>query len=203
MVVTTCAFAVLLPPSTPWLRNRLLIDLRRQLLVAGRGGMQRVRSRFECGARDLVSQINALAPAEPELKREALRWLLLVLEVGNSVIDLRKEIAALPVDTPNAKSMSWRASLRATCDALIALIVLFDAPRANRFDRALCATVHAISAVQQTLTTMPPASIERDCLRGILSHLHFIRTALLDPQSPLGPFISRSPGASERVPYAT
>jgi uncharacterized membrane protein YccC len=59
MLVSSIAFAVLLPPSTPWLRNRLLIDLRRQVVLASRAGLRRVRSRFESGARDLMSQINA------------------------------------------------------------------------------------------------------------------------------------------------
>ena len=71
-------------------------DLRRQVVLASRAGLRRVRSRFESGARDLMFQINALAPNEPELQRDTLRWLFSVLEVGNAVIDLRREIAALP-----------------------------------------------------------------------------------------------------------
>jgi len=204
MLVTTVAFAVLLPPSTPWLRNRLLIDLRRQVVVASRADMRRVRTHFESGARDLVFQLNALAPAEPELRRDALRWLLLVLEVGNAVIDLRKEIAALPTDAGNARSMPSRSSVATTLSATLdALAALFEVPRADRFARALSATVEAIVAVQQTVASYTPAGPQRHGLRGILSQLHFIRTALLDPQSPLEPFMNRRTDALKGVPHAT
>ncbi len=54
MLVSSVPFAVLLPPSTPWLRNRLLADLRRQVVLASRAHPSRVRSHFESGARDLM-----------------------------------------------------------------------------------------------------------------------------------------------------
>nr|WKF56671.1 p-hydroxybenzoic acid efflux pump subunit AaeB [Paraburkholderia busanensis] len=200
MLVSSIAFAVLLPPSTPWLRNRLLVDLRRQVVLASRAGMRRVRSRFESGARDLMFQINALAPNEPELKRDTLRWLFAVLEVGNAMIDLRHEVATLPADARYAKTMPWRVTLRTMRDALTAL---FERPRADRFDRALAATADAIAAVQQVLAAFTPPREERHRLQRILSQLHFIRTALLDPQSPLEPLMSGRADASEGVRHAT
>ncbi|WP_345811077.1 FUSC family protein [Paraburkholderia sp. PREW-6R] len=199
MLVASIAFAVLLPPSTPWLRNRLLVDLRRQVVLASRAGRRRVRSRFESGARDLMFQINALAPTEPELKRDTLRWLFSVLEVGNAVIDLRMEIAALPADARYAKSTPWRVALRAVRDALIAL---FDKPRGDRLERALAATDDAIAAMQQMLAAVTPQRDERHRLQRILSQLHFIRTALLDPQSPLEPLMSGRADAPEGVHHA-
>ncbi|WGS48783.1 FUSC family protein [Paraburkholderia sp. D15] len=200
MLVSSIAFAVLLPPSTPWLRNRLLVDLRRQVVLASRAGMRRVRSRFESGARDLMFQINALAPNEPELKRDTLRWLFAVLEVGNAMIDLRHEVATLPADARYAKTMPWRVTLRTMRDALTAL---FERPRADRFDRALAAMADAIAAVQQVLAAFTPPREERHRLQRILSQLHFIRTALLDPQSPLEPLMSGRADASEGVRHAT
>ena len=162
--------------------------------------MRRVRSRFESGARDLMFQINALAQHEPELKRDTLRWLFSVLEVGNAVIDLRREVAALPADARYARSMPWRVSLRAMRDALAAL---FERPREDRFDRALAATADAIAAVQQMLAAFTPPREERHQLQRILSQLHFIRTALLDPQSPLESLMSGRASASEGVRHAT
>jgi uncharacterized membrane protein YccC len=203
MLVSSVAFAVLLPPSTPWLRNRLLADLRRQVGLATRAGLRRVRSRFESGARDLMFQINALAPDEPELRRDTLRWLFAVLEVGNALIDLRREVAGLPDDARYAKSAPWRGALRAMGDALSAL---FGKPREDRFERALAATTEAIAALRQLLAGVAPPREERHRLLRILSQLHFIRTALLDPQSPLGPLMSeRSERASapEGVSHAT
>jgi len=186
MLVATVAFAVLLPPSTPWLRNRLLIDLRSQVVLACRGHLGRLwrlRTRFESGARDLMYQINALAASEPDVKRDTMRWMFAVLEIGNAVIDLRSEVAALPHDARYAPSMPWRVSLHATSDAVARL---FERPRPARLDNALAATGDAIAAVQQTLATFAPPRDERHQLQRILSHLHFIRSALLDPRSPLG-----------------
>ncbi|MBN3755946.1 FUSC family protein [Paraburkholderia sp. Tr-20389] len=186
MLVASIAFAVLLPPSTPWLRNRLLVDLRAQVVLACRGRigrLWRLRTRFESGARDLMHQINALAASEAEVRRETMRWMFAVLEIGNAVIDLRSEVATLPRDARYAPSMPWRVSLRVTCSAVSRL---FERPRAERLDGALAATADAIAAVQQTLATFTPPRDERHQLQRILSHLHFIRSALLDPQSPLG-----------------
>jgi uncharacterized membrane protein YccC len=185
MLVASIAFAVLLPPSTPWLRNRLLADLRAQVVLACRGRigrLWRLRTRFESGARDLMHQINALAASEPSVKRDTMRWMFAVLEIGNAVIDLRSEVTTLPRDARYAPSMPWRVSLRATCTAVSCL---FERPRAARLDKALAATADAITAVQQTLSTFTPPRDERHQLQRILSHLHFIRSALLDPQSPL------------------
>jgi uncharacterized membrane protein YccC len=199
MLVSSAAFAVLLPSSTPWLRNRLVVDLRRQVVLASRARMSRVRSRFESGARDLMFQINALAQNQPAAKRDSLRWLFSVLEVGNAVIDLRREVATLPADARYANTMPWRLSLRAMLDALTAL---FERPRAKRLDRALAATADAIAGVQLVLATFAPPREDRHRLQRILSHLHFIRTALLDPQSPLEPLMSARADASEGVRHA-
>ncbi|MPW16994.1 FUSC family protein [Paraburkholderia sp. CNPSo 3157] len=210
MLVASIAFAVLLPPSTPWLRNRLLNDLRAQVVLACRGRigprwerLWRLRARFESGTRDLMHQINALAPNEPDVKRDTMRWMFAVLEIGNATIDLRGEIATLPRDARYAPSMPWRVTLRSTCDAIARL---FARPRARRLDHALAATADAIAAVQQTLATFAPPREERHRLQRILSHLHFIRSALLDPQSPLGQLGAdgdASSGAPQGVRHAT
>jgi uncharacterized membrane protein YccC len=191
MAVTTLAFAVLLPPSTPWLRNRLFADLRNQVARTCHARLARLRSRFESGARDLMFQAHALAADEPAVQRKAMQWLFSALEVGNAIIDLRRELADLPPDPRYAPTMPWRRSIVAT---RVALASLFARPRAERLDAALAATVDAIAAVQQTLATFAPPREERHRLQRILSHLHFVRTALLDPQSPLEALVSGTPG---------
>jgi uncharacterized membrane protein YccC len=182
MLATAVAFAVLLPPSTPWLRNRLLIDLRRQVVAGCRGPVRGLRTRFESGARDLMFQINALAANEPEVKRETLRWLFAVLEVGNAITDLRREIEDLPRDPRYARTAPWRVKLRTMRDDVGRL---FETPTAKRLDTALAATDAAIDAVQQMLAQVEPVREERHRMQRILSHAHFVRSALLDPQSPL------------------
>ncbi|TAM01758.1 MAG: FUSC family protein [Paraburkholderia sp.] len=182
MAVAAAAFAVFLPPSTPWLRNRLLADLRGQVAHACRTRLFGLRNRFESGARDLMFQIHALVGGDDTLKRDTLRWLFSVLEVGNAVIDLRHELATLPAHPRYAAGTAWRAAIRAMLGTLSAL---FARPGQRRHAQALTATDAAIAAGQAVLDSFEPPREERHQLQRILSHLHFIRTALIDPQSPL------------------
>jgi uncharacterized membrane protein YccC len=182
MLATAFAFTVLLPPSSTWLRKRMLIELRSQVVSGCRGRLNGLRSRFESGARDLMFQINTLA-SNAEQKHETLRWLFAVLEVGNAIIDLRREIGSLPRDPRYDASMPWRVKLRAMREAVGRL---FEKPHARRLERALDATNDAIAALQQILVALEAPREERHQLQRILSHAHFIRSALLDPQSPLG-----------------
>jgi uncharacterized membrane protein YccC len=192
MIVSAIAFAVLLPTDAPWLRRLLLGDLRREVVSARYGKLNRATTRFESRTRDLLSQINALASAKPDLQREALQWLFAVLEFGNAVIDLRRETAALPREPHYAASMSWRRSVDATLDAVAKL---FDRPKQARFDAALAAAEQAIADTQALLALLDPPRADRHRLQRIVSHLHFIRTALLDHESP---FATHRPG----VPHA-
>jgi len=200
MMICSIAFALFLPPSLPWMRNHLLADLRRQIVPACRSRLARLRSRFESGTRDLMFQINALSEKEPEFKRDTLRWMFAVLEVGNAVLDLRHELATLPRDARYEKTMPWRVAERKMRRAIA---VLFERPSAQRMDEALAATIDATAALQQVLAAFTPPREERHQLQRILSHLHFIRTALLDPQSPLEGLASGRADAQEGVRHAT
>ena len=200
MLLTSLVCATFLPPTTPWMRNRLLIDLRRAVVTTCHARLTRLRSRFESGARDLVFQINALAEGEPEFRHDTFRWLFAVLEVGNAVLDLRREIATLPADARYGARTPWRVAERKTRNAVAAL---FDRPNAERMDAALAATATATAAVQQLLRAFTPPREERHQLQRILSHLHFIRTALLDPQSPLETLVSERTERQEGVRHAT
>jgi uncharacterized membrane protein YccC len=186
MIVSAIAFAVLLPTDAPWLRRLLLADLRREVVSARRGRLAQLTTHFESRTRDLLSQINALASDKPALQREALQWLFAVLEFGNAVIDLRREMAGFE---------------RVVNPTLDAVARLFDRPRQARFDGALVATEHTIDEMQARLASHASDSDtpreERHRLQRIVSHLHFIRTALLDPESPFAAFQPISPeGAS-------
>ncbi|PXX06657.1 putative membrane protein YccC [Paraburkholderia tropica] len=191
MVVSAAAFAVLLPPSTPWLRNRLLANLRGQVVHACRArltGLSGLRNRFESGTRDLMFQLSALAGNDQAFRQETLRWMFATLETGNAAIDLREDLAALPAHPRFAKDTAWRGHVDATLKNLSAL---FDQPGAQRYAAALAANEGAIAAcrdlLERVLNDEAPRE-ERHPVQRILSHLHFIRTALIDPQSPLAPF---------------
>jgi uncharacterized membrane protein YccC len=193
MLVSSLAFAVLLPTDAPWLRRLLMRDLRREVVLGCRARVTGLATRFESRTRDLLSQINALAADRPDLQRDALQWLFAVLEVGHAVIDLRHELAAPGVGARETSGTPWRRSIATTLDAVARL---FDRPNTARFDAALTSTAQAIADLQTLLDTERPPREERHRLQRILSQLHFIRTALLDPQSPLGPYSgAQRPGA--------
>ncbi|MBU6489675.1 MAG: FUSC family protein, partial [Burkholderiales bacterium] len=136
----------------------------------------------ESRARDLAFQAYALMERDPAARRDALAWLIAVLEVGHAVIDLRRELGQLPSDARYAATMPWRRSIARSAKTLTAL---FARPAAARLDAALAANVDAIAATQQALAAFAPPREDRHRLQRILSYLHFVRTALIDPQSPL------------------
>jgi uncharacterized membrane protein YccC len=187
MLVCSMAFAVLLPTDAPWLRRLLMRELRRQVVTASKSSLTGLAMRFESGARDLLSQIDALAAGREDLQREALRWLFAVLEVGHAVIDLRTELSR----SDNGSGTTARASGASIKQALHQVAHLFDHPSPRRFDAALSATTLAIDDLRAQLDTVHEPREERHRLQRMSSHLHFIRTALLDPQSPLGHFSQR------------
>ncbi|MEM5325427.1 FUSC family protein [Paraburkholderia sp. JHI2823] len=209
MAVSALAFAVLLPPSTPWLRERLLADLRGGAVQACRARLTGLRNRFESGARDLMFQLSAIAGNDETQRRDTLRWLFSTLEVGNAALDLRHELTTLPAQPRNAKGTAWRVATDATLEAVSAL---FKRPSEARYRDALEKTERAIDAIHTVLQGLwkPVATSTADRsdstsrearhqLQRIQSHLHFIRTALIDPQSPLAAYAgheSASQGAN-------
>ncbi|CAB3799202.1 p-hydroxybenzoic acid efflux pump subunit AaeB [Paraburkholderia caffeinitolerans] len=190
MIVTAAAFVVLLPPSAPWLRKRLLANLRGQAVHAcrarwlGSSGLAGLRNRFESGARDLMFQLQALAGNDEALRHDTLRWMFATLEIGNAALDLREELAAVAERAP------WRDAAEATLKAVSAV---FERPDANRHATALAVTGAAIAACQGVLEQIVQDNAPRETrhrLQRILSHLHFIRTALIDPQSPFAAYVN-------------
>jgi uncharacterized membrane protein YccC len=147
-------------------------------------------------------QLNALAGNDEAARRDTLRWLFSTLEVGNAALDLRHELVALPAHPRYAKDTAWRDAIEATLKALAAL---FEQPRASRYATALDATGAAIEKVQALLQDFEPPREERHPLQRILSQLHFIRTALIDPQSPLAALAGDEPARQDvqGVPHAS
>ncbi len=191
MLVSAIAFAVLFPPTAPWLKKRLFADLRHQVVAACHARLAGLRTRFESGARDLMYQAHTLSTDQPDVQRDALRWMFAVLETGNAALDLRAELATLPSDPRYAPTTPWRRTIETMRTALSALFS--SKPNAERFDATLAAVNAAIDATRQTLEAFTPSREERHRMQRILSHLHFVRTALLDPESPLEPLNRNRP----------
>ena len=185
MLVSSLAFAVLLPTDAPWLRRLLMSDLRREVVLGCRARLDGTRDRASKAARATCFRRSTRSRrTAPDLQRDALHWLFAVLEVGHAVIDLRHELAAPGVDT---RETTGHAVAPFDRDDARRRRALFDRPNTARFDAALTSTAQAIADLQTLLDTERPPREERHRLQRILSQLHFIRTALLDPQSPLEP----------------
>ncbi|GAB7527773.1 FUSC family protein [Pseudomonas sp. 3A(2025)] len=181
MLICAAAGAIILPPNSRWMWRHLQDDLRRQVVFAISAPLARLGSSFESQTRDVMHQADTLAAGKPEVQRELLRWMFVVLEIGHAIIELRREQALLPVHPSYAAHRSWRVSIRVMGRSLIRL---FIQPDARNLGRSLAAVNRAIGRVRQT--DEPFAShFDTSPLRRVESYLHFIRTCLLDPQSPL------------------
>ncbi|NBA95053.1 FUSC family protein [Pseudomonas sp. R5(2019)] len=181
MLVCAAAGAIILPPNSRWLWQRMEQDLRTQVVFAISGRLRGLGSAFESRSRDVLHQAYGLAAGKPQVQRDLLRWMFVVLEVGHAIIELRREQAILPVHPAYAESQPWRQAIRVMGRALVRL---FIAPSASNLERALVAVDHAIGRVQATDEPFA-RHFDTSALRRVQSYLHFIRTCLLDPQSPL------------------
>jgi uncharacterized membrane protein YccC len=184
MLVCAAAGAIILPPNSRWLWRRLEQDLRGQVVYAISARLKGLASSFESRTRDLLHQAYGLAAGQPAVQKNLLRWMFVVLEVGHAIIELRKEQAILPVHPAYAESQPWRQAIRVMGRALVRL---FLQPNASNLERALVAVDHAISRVAATDEPFAP-HFDTSALRRVKSYLHFIRTSLLDPQSPLAAY---------------
>ncbi|MET0776930.1 MAG: FUSC family protein [Pseudomonas mandelii] len=190
MLVCAAAGAIILPPNSRWLWRRLEQDLRGQVVYAISGKLKGLASSFESRTRDLLHQAYGLAVAQPQVQRDLLRWMFVVLEVGHAIIELRKEQSILPVHPAYAESQPWRQAIRVMGRSLVRL---FLQPSQSNLERGLIAVDHAISRVQATDEPFAP-HFDTSALRRVKSYLHFIRTSLLDPQSPLAGYINAVAG---------
>lgn len=195
MLVCAAAGAIILPPNSRWLWRRLEQDLRGQVVYAISGKLKGLASSFESRTRDLLHQAYGLAVGQPQVQRDLLRWMFVVLEVGHAIIELRKEQAILPVHPAYAESQPWRQAIRVMGRSLVRL---FLQPSPSNLERGLIAVDHAISRVQATDEPFAP-HFDTSALRRVKSYLHFIRTSLLDPQSPLSAYATTLPQGLEHA----
>ncbi|UVE18923.1 FUSC family protein [Pseudomonas sp. LS44] len=179
--LSAVVIAVFLPPNSPWLWRRLHRDLRQRVVFAVSGPAPGLVANFESGTRDLLNQAYGLAASRPDVQSDLMRWAFLVLEIGHAVIELRHEQERLPALPRYAEATAWRQAIRALGRSLIRLFVK---PSADNLQRALSMLDQAIASVHANAE--PDAQPFDDApLRRVQSYLHFIRSALLDPHSPL------------------
>lgn len=180
-LLVAVVMACVLPPNRPWLWRHLERDLRRRVVHTVRAPLKGLTARFDSSTRDLLTQAHDLAAGHPAVQRDLLRWMTLVLEIGHAVIELRQEKARLPDESSYAEDTAWRRAFAALSAALVRL---FANPTAAHLSEALAQVERAIDAARSTPEARAP-HFDSSPLRRLESYLHFIRTALLDPHSPL------------------
>ncbi|WNC95133.1 FUSC family protein [Paraburkholderia sp. FT54] len=179
MLVSCIVFAVIFPTQMSWRIEKIKRDLRRQMALACEGALVGLNQKFQSSTHDLMFQLRILLMKRSEQHRDTLRWMLVLLEVGNSVIDLRNET----VDMPYAARLQpgWDTVLDSVSRDLADL---FERPDTARLTRALASVEAAIRIAQFLLGELGENREKRDRMQRILSYLHFIRTALLDKDAP-------------------
>jgi hypothetical protein len=113
--------------------------------------------------------------------------MLVTLEVGHAVVDLRNE----------AQAASWLGALDARWAPALGRVQediagLFEHPDGALLERALVSVRAATWIAQEALETVHHERERRHGVQRLLSHLHFIRSALLDRDAPLGPLARRA-----------
>ncbi|MDR6408751.1 FUSC family protein [Paraburkholderia terricola] len=179
MLLAAIVFAVVFPADMPWLIDRIMGDLREQVVFACNDKLPGLNQRFQSSTHDLASQLRLLLTRRSGRRRDALRWMLATLEVGHAVIDLRSEASRATYAVTIHRR--WDSALEQTCNALSQL---FARPDAHALEHALVAVRSATWIAQDVLQTVHADREKRHDLQRILSCLHFIRTALLDKDAP-------------------
>ncbi|MPW20286.1 FUSC family protein [Paraburkholderia sp. CNPSo 3157] len=179
MLMTAVGAAIVFPVQMPWLIARIEGDLRSQITLACTAPLAGLAQRFQSSTHDLMHQLRMLLPKRSRRHRYALRWMLVTLEVGHAVIDLRTDAERAAYATQ--LHTRWKPSLdHVTRD----LARLFERPDKANAQRAQIAVRAAMRVVQQVLDAVHADREKRHDQQRILSCLHFIRTTLLDKDAP-------------------
>ncbi len=191
MLAAAIACAVLVPPRTSWLIGKTLAELRAQAALACEGKLAGLGERFHSGTHDLMSQLRGLLTRRSREHRHALSWMLVTLEVGQAMIDLRHEARALDAQRfPDVLRIAWSTSL---ARVLRDIAVLFRTPDSATLRRAIGSVVASILIAQGMLELARADREARHNMQRVLACLHFIRTALVDPDAPFVPSHEKVP----------
>jgi len=194
MLFAALAFAVVFPPHMKWLIDRICGELRDLVVIACRDELRGLRQQFQSGTHDVMHQLRMLLKGRQHEHRRALRWMLLTLEVGHAMVDLRQE----------AHAAKWLADLDARWVPALARVQtdiagLFERPDAQMVERALISVRAATWVAQEAQDAVRHERDRRHDVQRILSYLHFIRSALLDRDGPLVTIMRRGPRPGARL----
>ncbi|MEM5327916.1 FUSC family protein [Paraburkholderia sp. JHI2823] len=170
---------IVFPFQAPWVVGRIQRDLRREVAFAWRTRLEGADARFRSRTHDLSSQLRLLLTPGTRRYDEAWHWLLATLEVGQALLDLRRELVALaPLrasERPRWLRWAEQAGRRAAD--------VFDHPDARRTALAVRAASRALDEVAAELRTTAPGP-RQAALQHLSGDLYIMRSALLDPDAP-------------------
>lgn len=162
--------AVFMPADGRWMRQRLLLGLRRHVVAACLAPLAGQRARFETAPRDLLQKLLAQPGLSTTAATRSVQWAQLVMNTGRSVLDLRERLATAPL--PQAVRM------RLERDVLPRLAKLFERPDEAAHRHALQSLGAAERATGDWLKGVSPA--EATTARRLLAELHLLRAQLGD-----------------------
>ncbi|NPT46503.1 FUSC family protein [Paraburkholderia sp. 1N] len=179
MLVASLVLAVIFPAQMPWLIGKIKGSLRSQVVLACKGELGGLNQYFQSSTHDLMAQLRVLLKNRSRQHSDALRWMLVTLEVGHAVIDLRNEAAhATYVEGLHPR---WSACLE---EMSADIAELFERPERRGLDRVLTSLRETTAIAQGVLDTVPADGERHHDLQRMLGSLRFIRTALLDKDAP-------------------
>ncbi|AJK49279.1 FUSC family protein [Burkholderia plantarii] len=183
MLAAALVFAVIFPTEMPWLSERIQRDLRGRIRVACEAPLDGLHARFQSSAHELTSHLRQLLLKRSARHRIALRWLLVTLEIGHAVIDLRVDLQPF-TRSRAAGEARWLVPLRRVLRLLPELFEAPDPVDPARLLRTQRSVELAIRAIQRARPAWEAAPEPRRQMRRVLAGLHFVRSALLDRDAP-------------------
>jgi uncharacterized membrane protein YccC len=162
--------------SSKWSRKRIVTALRGLIVSACQNPLIMKRAQLENAAIDLVQRSGSAQRIAEEQDKLVIDWLLSTLEIGHAVIALREFLPEI-----NHTYFSELLLL-----GLKAIAELYENPSEFRRMNAQRVIDNAIDNLSSHLST--DAAIpetEQECIRQVLSTLHYIHSALLDEESVL------------------
>jgi uncharacterized membrane protein YccC len=179
MTVSALIFSVIFPPGMPWLARRLERAPRRQVCSLVGAPLVGLEQRFQSATHDVMFQLGQLHLKTPERKQAAWRWMLATLEAGYAAIDLRRHMLAHNAD--DSSTADWPQTVNGVMERLSEV---FANPNRRNVVSAESAIDRAIAQLEQAIHDMPAVSCAAR-MRRVIYSLHFLRTTLMDSDSPL------------------
>ncbi|MBJ9696801.1 FUSC family protein [Burkholderia cenocepacia] len=186
-------FALIMPPTSQWLKNRHLVRMRELIRHVASRPTAELRTKLESHARDLTFQIQQLFVGSPAERQEAIQWAYAVLQLGNTLIDLQNALAVSPPVSIASPAPTWRATISRAKTAIAALT---ERPTVSRLASARDLTRQAIAGVEAAVDAFPQGDEGRQSVLHVLSLLHVVHITLLDADLP---FVTADPTPLDKI----